>query len=279
MFDPRELMHFPHISNTQDQLIVASLSYTDFNSLNKNKNIELHEYDHYFVNDDVFTITWAHHCDPIHFIYSTNYLILINNDPLFLHLRNQILNTPEDCFYAAIAHLLQEIHQATASIAFDVLSIQDLAGILTENESQDLLLRIKNTQSFISNLKNSVNMKKKILIRCTFPMFNSITKLMLLEDLINFHDGVLLVIYAHYTGELNLSLAISSNSIGQVIRTLTVITIGTIPAVAIVGFWGMNISSDTIGVPGRDYEPAFTILTIALVVLSVFTGIVTNKLL
>eukprot|EP00835_Amoeboradix_gromovi_P002088 NODE_110_length_19453_cov_0.364369.p9 type:complete len:246 gc:universal NODE_110_length_19453_cov_0.364369:16817-17554(+) len=241
MLEIADLFNFHHLSQ-DNQPIVSSLTYSEFNSINKTLDVNLHEYDHYFMGNEFFILTWAQHREPVHFIVFPSILIIVNgHDDVFLHLQNKIVGSSQDAFHLCMLYLLQELQQICTSVEFDVMTIQDLVGVLADKEFKDLLLRIRNTQTLIYRLKYSVRMKKCMTQRCNLPMYNNLTELMLLEDKLNQYLDSLDVMYNHYLGDLNMKMTMSSNTVNFVMRKLTLVTIAGIPMTVISGMWGNYI--------------------------------------
>ena len=274
MLEIDELFNFHHISN-DNQLTVSSLSYSEFNYVNKTLNAKVHEFDHYYVGSDneYFVLTWAGHRDPVHLIVYPHILIIINgHDDVFLHLQSKVINSPQHAFFICMEYLVEELQQICSSVEFDVMTVQDLVSVLADKEFKDLLLRIKNTQTLINRLKYSVKMKKCMTQRCSLPMYNNLTELMLLEDKLNQFLDLLNTTYNHYLGDLNMKMTISSHTVNFVMRKLTIVTIAGIFPTVISGMFGMNVI-----VPGADSEYSWTIILFSSLFISVLIMYFSNK--
>ena len=241
MLEISQLNEYHHLL-TNNVPVVCSLTYMEFNQLNKSLNVELNDFDDYYRSSDYFVLTWAQNREPVHFILYSNALIIVNgHEDVFLHLKTQQPGSPEQLFRMCMKYLLDELEQMSSSIELDVLTIQDLTNNEADSKFKDLLLRIRNTRILILRLKFSIHMKKCLIQRCEIPMYNNLTDLLVLEDKINQDLQILDVMYKHYLGSLSLKTAVDSNELNLVMRKLTIATIFGIPLTIISSAWGYNV--------------------------------------
>ena len=253
------------------------MSYLEFNKMSKTMSVILHEYDSFKFDDNFFILSWASHRDPVHFVVYPDMVYIINGEDLFSHLQELKLESVHRIFQLSIEYLLEELQQICTGVQFDIMGIQDLVMLLDHLESQDLLLRIKNTQTAAIKLKNSIRTKRALIQRCNMRMYNTTTQLILLEDTLNHHLDDLDIHYDHYIGEINVSLAMSSHKVNLIIRKLTIITIAGLPMIVVAGMWGMNTSALAYGVPGNYIDGSWYIVFFSSMLFSILTGYLSDK--
>eukprot|EP00835_Amoeboradix_gromovi_P003894 NODE_276_length_12087_cov_0.626376.p5 type:complete len:274 gc:universal NODE_276_length_12087_cov_0.626376:7734-8555(+) len=254
-------------------VVVESMTYLEFNIKNKQMNVSLHGYDSFRLDNNFFVLTWTQNLDAVHFIVHPSYLLIVNGTHVFSHLQTKHITDASHAFQLGIDFLTQELQQICTGVEFEVLGIQDLLDLVTVSESQDLLLRIRNTQTTTHELKNSVRMKRSMINRINFPMYNVITELYLLDYKLKYHIANLDTQYNHYIALLNMMVSMSSHKVNLVIRKLVLITIGSIPLTVIATSLGMNLLGP--GYSGSSFN--FPLVLIVSSLIGLCTGYIADR--
>jgi magnesium transporter len=186
-------------------------------------------------------------------------LVLDNGIDLLLH---SILDRIVD-FYNPILDYLQE-------------EIDDLEEKAVTDPRPDLLPKIAAKKRDLLNLRKTVSPQREVLAQLTrgeVPFIRETTRIYL-RDVSDHLNRIVELIELYrdlIAGARDIYLSSISNNLNRTMKTLTVITVATLPLNVITGFFGMNLE-----IPGLHNQSVFWMAVIVMVV-SVTTMLVLFK--
>lgn len=196
---------------------------------------------------------------------------------------------PEWVLYGILDEVIDFSLPVVSSMEIESDTIDDLVLVLCENEISDLLARIGNARKKVTILQRSLRPKHEILrmlikrssdrisTQCQIYMRNLQDYIIQMTQNLDQYSETLNRSHSNYLTQISIEQTQASNSMNEVMKKLTAVTIILLPLQLVSGIWGMNIA-----LPGQkqnDFEDCiyFYVICFLMTVITILLWIVGKR--